>query len=231
MRAQGQVDFVEQRLAVDDEAGIQAFIEQQTQRPFDLLNDALLRVGLLALSEQEHILVLTLHHIVADAWSLQVMVDDLMSLYSAFIQGQSAQLPALAVQYADYAVWQRQRMAAGERDRQLAYWTEQLGDEQPLLELPTDHPRPAQQSMRGARLPVVLDRALNDALKALARRENITLFVLLLGSFQALLHRYSGQADIRVGVPIANRQRLETERLIGFFSSIPRCCEPNSTAT
>ncbi|CAN7654321.1 non-ribosomal peptide synthase/polyketide synthase [Pseudomonas brassicacearum] len=217
MRAQGQVDFVEQRLAVDDEAGIQAFIEQQTQRPFDLLNDALLRVGLLALSEQEHILVLTLHHIVADAWSLQVMVDDLMSLYSAFIQGQSAQLPALAVQYADYAVWQRQWMAAGERDRQLAYWTEQLGDEQPLLELPTDHPRPAQQSMRGARLPVVLDRALNDALKALARRENITLFVLLLGSFQALLHRYSGQADIRVGVPIANRQRLETERLIGFF--------------
>ncbi|WPN61791.1 non-ribosomal peptide synthase/polyketide synthase [Pseudomonas sp. P9_35] len=217
IRAQGQVDFVEQRLAGDDETSIQAFIEQQTQAPFDLLNDALLRVALLALGEQEHILVLTLHHIVSDGWSLQVMVDDLMSLYSAFAQGQPAQLPALAVQYADYAVWQRQWMAAGERDRQLGYWTEQLGGEQPLLELPTDHPRPAQQSMRGARLPIVLDRALSDALKALARRENVTLFVLLLGSFQALLHRYSGQADIRVGVPIANRQRLETERLIGFF--------------
>ncbi|WP_095962040.1 non-ribosomal peptide synthetase [Pseudomonas ogarae] len=217
IRAQGQVDFIEQCLAGDDEASIQAFIEQQTQAPFDLLNDALLRVALLALGEQEHILVLTLHHIVSDGWSLQVMVDDLMSLYSAFTQGQPAQLPALAVQYADYAVWQRQWMAAGERDRQLGYWTEQLGGEQPLLELPTDHPRPAQQSMRGARLPIVLDRSLSDALKALARRENVTLFVLLLGSFQALLHRYSGQADIRVGVPIANRQRLETERLIGFF--------------
>ncbi|WP_460318522.1 non-ribosomal peptide synthase/polyketide synthase [Pseudomonas ogarae] len=217
IRAQGQVDFIEQCLAGDDEASIQAFIEQQTQAPFDLLNDALLRVALLALGEQEHILVLTLHHIVSDGWSLQVMVDDLMSLYSAFTQEQPAQLPALAVQYADYAVWQRQWMAAGERDRQLGYWTEQLGGEQPLLELPTDHPRPAQQSMRGARLPIVLDRSLSDALKALARRENVTLFVLLLGSFQALLHRYSGQADIRVGVPIANRQRLETERLIGFF--------------
>ncbi|WP_095974863.1 non-ribosomal peptide synthetase [Pseudomonas ogarae] len=217
IRAQGQVDFIEQCLAGDDEASIQAFIEQQTQAPFDLLNDALLRVALLALGEQEHILVLTLHHIVSDGWSLQVMVDDLMSLYSAFTQGQPAQLPALAVQYADYAVWQRQWMAAGERDRQLGYWTEQLGGEQPLLELPTDHPRPAQQSMRGARLPIVLDRSLSDALKALARRENVTLFVLLLGSFQALLHRYSGQADIRVGVPIANRRRLETERLIGFF--------------
>ncbi|MGU9807845.1 UNVERIFIED_CONTAM: non-ribosomal peptide synthase/polyketide synthase [Pseudomonas sp. CM11] len=217
IRPQGQVHFVEQRLAVADEASIQAFLEQQTQRPFDLLSEALLRVALLELSEQEHILVLTVHHIVADAWSLQVMVDDLMSLYSAFIQEQPAQLPPLAVQYADYAVWQRQWMAAGERERQLAYWTGQLGSEQPLLELPTDHPRPAQQSLRGARLPIVLDRSLSDALKALARRENVTLFVLLLGSFQALLHRYSGQADIRVGVPIANRHRLETERLIGFF--------------
>ncbi|WLH14379.1 non-ribosomal peptide synthase/polyketide synthase [Pseudomonas hefeiensis] len=217
IRPQGQVHFVEQCLAVANEASIQAFLEQQTQRPFDLLSEALLRVALLELGEQEHILVLTVHHIVADAWSLQVMVDDLMSLYSAFIQDQPAQLPPLAVQYADYAVWQRQWMAAGERERQLAYWTGQLGSEQPLLELPTDHPRPAQQSLRGARLPIVLDPSLSDALKALARRENVTLFVLLLGSFQALLHRYSGQADIRVGVPIANRHRLETERLIGFF--------------
>ncbi|MBA1379346.1 non-ribosomal peptide synthetase, partial [Pseudomonas brassicacearum] len=214
IRGQGEADFVEQRLAGRD---IQVLIEQQTHRPFDLLTDSLLRVALLEVDEQEHILVLTLHHIVSDGWSLQVMVDDLMSLYSAFVQGQQAHLPPLAVQYADYAVWQRQWMAAGERDRQLAYWSGQLGGEQPLLELPTDHPRPAQQSLRGARLPIVLDAALSTDLKALARRENVTLFVLLLGSFQALLHRYSGQADIRVGVPIANRQRLETERLIGFF--------------
>ncbi|WP_445570704.1 non-ribosomal peptide synthase/polyketide synthase [Pseudomonas sp. E102] len=214
IREQGEVDFVEQRLEEDE---IQAFVEQQTQRPFDLLTDSLLRVALLEVDEQDHILVLTLHHIVSDGWSLQVMVDDLMSLYSAFVQGQQAHLPPLAVQYADYAVWQRQWMAAGERDRQLAYWSGQLGGEQPLLELPTDRPRPAQQSLRGARLPIRLDAALSANLKALARRENVTLFVLLLGSFQALLHRYSGQADIRVGVPIANRQRLETERLIGFF--------------
>ncbi|WP_434711740.1 non-ribosomal peptide synthase/polyketide synthase [Pseudomonas sp. D3-27] len=214
IREQGEVDFVEQRLEEDE---IQAFVEQQTQRPFDLLADSLLRVALLEVDEQDHILVLTLHHIVSDGWSLQVMVDDLMSLYSAFVQGQQAHLPPLAVQYADYAVWQRQWMAAGERDRQLAYWSGQLGGEQPLLELPTDRPRPAQQSLRGARLPIRLDAALSANLKALARRENVTLFVLLLGSFQALLHRYSGQADIRVGVPIANRQRLETERLIGFF--------------
>ncbi|WP_053213533.1 non-ribosomal peptide synthase/polyketide synthase [Pseudomonas sp. Q12-87] len=217
IRAQGQVDVLERRLAVEDEASVQAFIEQQTQAPFDLLNDPPLRVALLELGEQDHILVLTLHHIVSDAWSLQVMVDDLMSLYSAFSQGQPSPLPALSIQYADYAVWQRQWMAAGERDRQLAYWTAQLGGEQPLLALPTDHPRPARQSLRGARLPVRLDRSLSDALKAVARRENVTLFVLLLGAFQALLSRYSGQADIRVGVPIANRQRLETERLIGFF--------------
>ncbi|SCX53462.1 non-ribosomal peptide synthase domain TIGR01720/amino acid adenylation domain-containing protein [Pseudomonas sp. NFACC32-1] len=217
IRPQGQVSVVERRLDGEDEAAIQAFLEQQTQGPFDLLNDALLRVALLALGEQEHILVLTLHHIVADAWSLQVMVDDLMSLYSAFVEERPAQLPPLAVQYADYAIWQRQWMDAGERERQLAYWTEQLGGEQPLLELPTDHPRPAQQSQRGARLPIVIDPSLSDALKALARRENVTLFVLLLGAFQALLQRYSGQSDIRVGVPIANRQRLETERLIGFF--------------
>ncbi|WP_434562285.1 non-ribosomal peptide synthase/polyketide synthase [Pseudomonas sp. Z4-20] len=217
IRGQGRVDFIEQCLEGNDEAAIEVFLEQQTQRPFDLLSDALLRVALLEVTEQDHVLVLTLHHIVSDGWSLQVMVDDLMGLYSAFAQGHSAQLPPLAVQYADYAVWQRQWMAAGEQDRQLAYWTAQLGGEQPLLELPTDHPRPAQQSQRGARLPIVLDRALSDDLKALARRENVTLFVLLLGAFQTLLHRYSGQADIRVGVPIANRQRLETERLIGFF--------------
>ncbi|MCU1758991.1 non-ribosomal peptide synthase/polyketide synthase [Pseudomonas sp. 14P_8.1_Bac3] len=211
IQPQGRVSFSEQRLPGGDEASIKAFIEAETQRPFDLLDGSLVRCVLLQVGEQDHVLVLTLHHIVSDAWSLQVLVDDLMALYSA------VELPALPVQYADYAVWQRQWMAAGERERQLAYWTRQLGSEQPLLELPTDHPRPAQQSFRGARSPITIDDGLATSLKALARRENVTLFMLLLGSFQTLLHRYSGQADIRVGVPIANRNRLETERLIGFF--------------
>ncbi|WP_439878233.1 non-ribosomal peptide synthase/polyketide synthase [Pseudomonas prosekii] len=229
IQAQGRISFTEQRLAGADEARIKAFVENETQRPFDLLDGALVRCVLLDVggqvgeqvgeqrAAQDHVLVLTMHHIVSDAWSLQVMVEDLLALYSAISQQQPATLPALPVQYADYAVWQREWMAAGERDRQLSYWTAQLGNEQPLLELPTDHPRPAQQSFRGARLPVAIDAALSAELKALARRENVTLFMLLLGSFQMLLHRYSGQADIRVGVPIANRNRLETERLIGFF--------------
>ncbi|WP_460141186.1 non-ribosomal peptide synthase/polyketide synthase [Pseudomonas sp. S2_E01] len=211
IESSGHIDLREERLAQGDEASIRAFVEAETQRPFNLLDGERVRCVLLQVGEQDHVLILTMHHIVSDAWSLQVLIDDLLALYSA------QPLPALPVQYADYAVWQRQWMAAGERERQLAYWTGQLGSEQPLLELPTDHPRPAQQSFAGARLQVGIEPALAAELKALARRENVTLFMLLLASFQALLHRYSGQADIRVGVPIANRNRLETERLIGFF--------------
>ncbi|MCG8296602.1 condensation domain-containing protein, partial [Pseudomonas entomophila] len=123
----------------------------------------------------------------------------------------------LPIQYLDYAVWQRQWLAEGEQARQLAYWTAKLGGEQPVLELPTDRPRPAAQSYRGARHALHLAPALADGLRQLAQREQVTLFMLLLASFQALLHRYSGQADIRVGVPIANRTRLETEGVVGFF--------------
>ncbi|MBY9100907.1 hypothetical protein ISG53_30960, partial [Pseudomonas aeruginosa] len=121
------------------------------------------------------------------------------------------------IQYADYALWQRSWMEAGEKERQLAYWTGLLGGEQPVLELPFDRPRPARQSHRGAQLGFELPRELVEAVRALAQREGASSFMLLLASFQALLYRYSGQADIRVGVPIANRNRVETERLIGFF--------------
>ncbi|PJI70434.1 condensation domain-containing protein, partial [Pseudomonas asiatica] len=126
-------------------------------------------------------------------------------------------LPVLPIQYADFAVWQRNWMEAGEQARQLAYWTEQLGDEQPVLELPLDHPRPAVPSHQGARWPIELGNELAANLKRVAQQQNVTPFMLLLASFQTLLHRYSGQADIRVGVPTANRNRVETERLIGFF--------------
>ncbi len=129
-------------------------------------------------------------------------------------------LPALPIQYADYALWQRSWMEAGEKERQLAYWTGLLGGEQPVLELPFDRPRPARQSHRGAQLGFELPRELVEAVRALAQREGASSFMLLLASFQALLYRYSGQADIRVGVPIANRNRVETERLIGFFDQI-----------
>ncbi|MCB2250910.1 non-ribosomal peptide synthase/polyketide synthase [Pseudomonas chlororaphis] len=204
-------------LASTDEASLQARVVDEISRPFDLQQGPLLRVTLLRLSEDEHVLVLVQHHIVSDGWSMQVMVEELVRLYGAYSQGQDPVLPALPIQYADYAVWQRQWMEAGEKQRQLDYWLKQLGGAQPVLELPFDHPRPALPSHRGARLDLTLDTSLLAGLQALAQAEGVTLFMLLLASFQALLHRYSGQEDIRVGVPIANRNRVETERLIGFF--------------
>ncbi|PWB30940.1 non-ribosomal peptide synthetase [Pseudomonas sp. SDI] len=199
------------------EARLTAFIDEQTRRLFDLQQSPLMRVTLLSLGNDEHVLVMVLHHIVSDGWSMGVMVDELLQLYAGFSRQQPAPLPPLPIQYGDYSVWQRRWMEAGERERQLAYWTAQLGGEQVLLELPTDFPRPAQQSYRGARLDLDLPAALGQALKRLAQRENCTPFMVLLASFQALLHRYSGQRDIRIGVPIANRHRAETAGLIGFF--------------
>ncbi|MFJ2482034.1 non-ribosomal peptide synthetase [Pseudomonas sp. NPDC087598] len=198
-------------------AALKARVEDEIQRPFDLLQGPLLRVLLLELSSEHHVLVITAHHIISDGWSMQVMVDELVRLYAGFNEAREVPLPPLALQYADYAVWQRQWMDDGESARQLAYWRERLGGEQPVLELPFDFPRPAQQSFRGARFDFDLPADLAQELNALAQREGVTLFMLLLASFQTLLQRYSGQRDIRVGVPVANRNRLETEGLIGFF--------------
>ncbi|MEB6162520.1 pyoverdine non-ribosomal peptide synthetase PvdD [Pseudomonas aeruginosa] len=199
------------------EEGLIERIQAIVVRPFDLERGPLLRVNLLQLAEDDHVLVLVQHHIVSDGWSMQVMVEELVQLYAGYSRGLDVVLPALLIQYADYALWQRSWMEAGEKERQLAYWTGLLGGEQPVLELPFDRPRPARQSHRGAQLGFELPRELVEAVRALAQREGASSFMLLLASFQALLYRYSGQADIRVGVPIANRNRVETERLIGFF--------------
>ncbi len=212
----------QQTLALDDapqrrQAQLQACVEEEIQRRFDLQAGPLLRVKLLRLGEQEHVLVLTQHHIVTDGWSMQVMIDELVQLYAAACEGRTVQLPALPVQYADYALWQRQWMEAGEQERQLAYWTERLGSEHPVLELPFDHPRPAEQSLRGASLEVKLEAQLCRELRSVAQAQGVTLFMLLLASYQVLLYRYSGQRDLRIGVPVANRNRMETERLVGFF--------------
>ncbi|NWA41244.1 amino acid adenylation domain-containing protein [Pseudomonas reactans] len=204
-------------LETGDAAQLEAQVQAEVAKPFDLQQGPLLRVKLLQVAPDDHVLVLVLHHIVSDGWSMQVMVDELVQMYVAYSQGQDLRLPELPIQYPDYALWQRSWMEAGEKERQLGYWCERLGGEQPVLELPLDHPRPAVQSYRGARLDIGLDAALVTGLKALAQREGVTLFMLLLASFQTLLYRYSGQSDIRVGVPIANRNRAETERLIGFF--------------
>ena len=208
---------IEIALADVDEASLKAQVEASITQPFDLRQGPLMRVRLLRLAQDEHVLVLVQHHIISDGWSMQVMVDELVQLYAAYSRGEGLQLPALPIQYVDYALWQRSWMEAGEKARQLDYWREVLGGEQPVLELPFDHQRPAVPTHRGARLHIPLPIPLLDSLKALAQREGVTLFMLLLASYQVLLHRYSGQPDIRVGVPIANRNRVETERLIGFF--------------
>ncbi|WP_449124152.1 amino acid adenylation domain-containing protein [Pseudomonas viridiflava] len=197
--------------------GVEVVVQHEVQRPFDLEQGPLLRVRLLNLRSDEHLLILTQHHIVSDGWSMPIMVNELVRLYEGFSQGRDAQLAELSLQYADYALWQRNWMEAGEQARQLAYWKQQLGDEQPILELPADRPRPALQSHAGARLAIELDEALIEGLKNVARQQGVSLFMVLLASFQSLLHRHSGQSDIRVGVPIANRTRAETEGLIGFF--------------
>ncbi|MGX1187344.1 amino acid adenylation domain-containing protein/non-ribosomal peptide synthase protein (TIGR01720 family) [Pseudomonas sp. F-14 TE3623] len=211
-----QVDFsalppLEREQAVAEAA------QQQSLLPFDLAVGPLLRVKLLKLAEQEHVLLLTLHHIVSDGWSMNVLIDEFIRCYDAHDAGAQPQLAPLPIQYSDYALWQRRWLEAGEQARQLEYWQAQLGDEHPVLELPTDHPRPAMPSYRGTRYEFGIDGQLAEQLRATAQKHNITLFMLLLGAFNALLHRYTGQTDIRVGVPIANRNRGEIEGLIGFF--------------
>lgn len=191
--------------------------ETHSLQPFNLEEGPLLHIKLLRLSTQEHVLLLCLHHIVADGWSLNVLIDELGRLYDACVLGNEAELPELPIQYSDYALWQRSWLESGELQRQLTYWLQQLAGEQPALELPLDHPRPAMQSYRGARWDIPLSAELSIELRQLAQQQGVTVFMVLLASFQALLHRYSGQDDIRVGVPIANRHRVETERLIGLF--------------
>lgn len=196
---------------------LRARVEALVQQPFDLATGPLLRVHLLRQAEHDHVLVMVLHHIVADGWSMQIMVRELVEAYQALCEGRQPSHAPLAIQYADYALWQRAWMEAGERQRQLDYWTAQLGGEQPVLELPLDHPRPATQSYRGARHDLTVATPLCQTLQNLANAQGVTLFTLLLASFQVLLYRYSGQGELHIGIPNANRNRPETQGLIGFF--------------
>jgi amino acid adenylation domain-containing protein len=200
----------------DCAAQVQRLLKQEASRPFSLSSDLMLRVSLLKLSAEEHILLFVLHHIAMDSWSMGVLSKELSALYEACSTGKPLLLPELPIQYADYAVWQREVLQQEVLDRDLPYWKKQLTGAS-VLELPTDRPRPATQSYRGDRQPVSLSKDLTASLKALSRREEVTLFMTLVAAFQTLLHRYSGQPDIVVGYPVAGRSRLETEGLIGFF--------------
>ncbi|MCC2682313.1 MAG: Amino acid adenylation [Nitrosospira multiformis] len=189
--------------------------------PFDLTQGPLLRLALICIAPEEHLLVVVMHHIISDAWSNRIVIDEFAAHYRARVQqegeGQEPSLPALPIQYADYAIWQRNWLEAGEKERQLAYWRSQLGEEHPVLQLPTDHSRSSKANYRAARHTFTLPAGLVTRLQRQAQSQGATLFMALLSGFQGLLYRYTGQRDIRVGVPIANRHRVEIENIVGFF--------------
>ena len=186
-------------------------------KPFDLTCDQLLRTTLLRLADDEHIALLTMHHIVSDGWSMGILIREVVALYKAYSAGESSPLAELPIQYADYAAWQREWLTGEVLQGQLNYWKQQLNGAPPVLEIPTDRPRPTAQSHQGAFVSLALGRQLSEQLNELCQKEGVTLFMLLLAAFQTLLSRYSGQKDIIVGTPIAGRTQVETEGLIGFF--------------
>ncbi|HEY2738142.1 MAG TPA: condensation domain-containing protein, partial [Thermoanaerobaculia bacterium] len=194
-----------------------AAMAAEAARPFDLARGPLFRAGLWRLGATEHRLLLNLHHIVSDGWSLGVLMREVAALYAAFAQDQPSPLPELPVQYADFAAWQQSWLSGEVLAAELAYWREHLAGAPLLLELPADRPRPAVQSLRGRMLPIALDAELSSSLAALARQQAATLFMVLLAAFESLLGRLSGAPEICVGTPIAGRTRQETEDLIGFF--------------
>ena len=192
-------------------------VGEEARRPFDLAQGPLIRARLLRLGEQEHVLLLTVHHIVSDGWSIGVLFRELGELYEALVHARPAALPELPIQYADYAVWQHERFAGALLESELAYWRTQLAGAAPALELPSDRPRPPIQRYRGAKQSFLLPLSVSEKLRRLGHREGATLFMTLLAGFKALLARYTGQEDVVVGSPIAGRSRAETEGLVGCF--------------
>ena len=186
---------------------------------FNLEQGPLLRTQLLRLNADVHILLVTMHHIISDAWSMELLVREVSTLYEAYLEGGTSPLPELEIQYADYAVWQREWLQGPVLEQQLVYWRKQLADAPTVLEMPTDHPRPAVRTNRGAHFEFSLSEKLSVELKELTQQEDLTLFMSMLAAFQVLLSRYSGQTEVVVGTPIANRSQSETEGLIGFFTN------------
>ncbi|HEY9810090.1 MAG TPA: amino acid adenylation domain-containing protein [Halomicronema sp.] len=187
------------------------------QKPFDLSKWPLMKARLFQLEENDFVLLIIWHHIITDGWSSQIFIRELSVIYEAFLTGNSSPLPPLVIQYADFAHWQKEWLQGEILETQLAYWKKQLGGKLPVLDLPTDYPRPAIQSFRGARESLMLAKPFSDALNSFCRQEGATLFMTILAAFQTLLYRHTGQEDILVGSPIAGRNRSEIENVIGFF--------------
>jgi len=199
------------------EAFVQRLALEAAQQPFDLARGPLLRLKLLRLSADEHVLFWMVHHIISDGLSFGVFLRELAALYQAFSTGNPSPLPALPIQYADFAVWERQWVQGEFLESRLSYWKRQLQGPLPVLDLPVDRPRPPIQTFRGAGRSLRPPKSLVEALKTLGRQEEVTLFMTLLATFQTLLHAYTGQEDILVGTPISTRRHAETEGLIGLF--------------
>ncbi|MBE9058098.1 non-ribosomal peptide synthetase [Sphaerospermopsis sp. LEGE 08334] len=218
-REQGIVSIVDlQHLPkTEQEIAVEQLAQQQMMKAFDLKTEALIRVQLILLNETEQVLLVCMHHIVSDGWSMGVFVQELTQLYNAYSQNQPSSLTPLPIQYADFAIWQRQWLQGDVLQNQLTYWQEQLKDAPTLLSLPTDRPRPAVQTVVGATHEFALSVELTDKLIKLSQNQGCTLFMTLLAAYDTLLYRYTGQSDILVGSPIANRDRSEVEGLIGFF--------------
>ncbi|MBD2252592.1 non-ribosomal peptide synthetase [Nostoc parmelioides] len=190
---------------------------KEAQTPFDLATDVLLRVKILQLAKDENVVLFTMHHIISDGWSMEILVKEFATLYTAFSANQPSPLPKLAIQYVDFAIWQRQWLQGEVLETQLDYWRQQLGGILPVLQLPTDYPRGRVQTFRGAIESFSLSPQLSQGIINLAKNAGVTPFVTLLTAYKILLHRYTGQTDILVGTPVANRHRREIEGLIGFF--------------
>src|SRR6185312_7044730 len=191
--------------------------QAENNQPFDLNQGPFLRVKLLRLGDEEHVVLLTIHHIVSDGWSMGVLVKEVSTLYAAYSQGAESPLPELPIQYADFAVWQRHWLQGEELERQLSFWREQLSGTLPALELPADHMRSATQTHSGAHRSIHLSLETTAELNEFSRREGVTLFMTLVAAFQILLYRYTRQDKIIIGTPVAGRNHTSTENLIGFF--------------
>ncbi len=202
------------------EVAMRRLATAEAQRPFDLRQGPLVRATVVRLGEAVHVLLVTMHHIISDGWSLRVVMQELGSLYAAFAAGQPSPLAELPIQYADFTVWQQQGWQGEALDTQLTYWREQLAGAPPVLDLPTDRPRSPLQTYRGTRQELTLSASLTQALKVLSRQAGATLFMTLLAAFKTLLYRYTGQDDLVVGTPIAGRHRVEIEPLIGLFVNV-----------
>jgi amino acid adenylation domain-containing protein len=199
------------------DAAAERLIGEVSNRAFDLERGPLFRAALVRMADDEHLLVVTLHHVIADGWSIGVLWSELSAIYTAFVEGQPSPLSELPVQYGDFAQWQRGWLTGDELERQLAYWRRRLAGAPPLLELPTDRPRPAVQTYVGAEAAIHLEGADAEAIRALGRREGSTLFMVLLAAMNVVFSRLAGQDDVVIGTPIAGRTRAETEGMIGLF--------------